>query len=1593
MSRTGWLFLAFAVAAGGAVAAVPRPPASAGIRAAVALVPTDDPFPIRRVRGSDSRLPDLLKELEAGPVVRLPRSEFEARVRTAGRAVFVAKQAARVVSATYTAELDGTDLVGTAEIGILNASGVTGFVPLDPLRLAVRSAKWADGAPALVTVPLGEPAPAVWADRDGRQLLRLGWSVAGTTEPGERRFDLRVPACATSSLELVLPADQVPTASADVLLTGPFDTPGQPARRAWRLRFGGRSRLEFAVRTAGAPNGASLAKLAATYDLAAGQLTAAFVYDLHPARGSAGEWAFVADPGLRITDVATNNRAGWTVDPPVVPGGPRQVRVSLRQPGPGGKVLVTAVAPFPDPARPDAPLPVVRPLNAVIDEEKIDLRVAPGLKVESWAPGDYRLTDAVAPTPLFPFGPGEQSRVLALVGTLLPAGSNEAFRRMPVVRTAPAEADFTTLERLEWAIDPTRTVLIARVSVRVRHGPLFQIAVRPPPGFVVDRSVTGADETVSHVGPLVAGHQVVEFARPLASGQQADLRLEFRGPGAPLGAPVPFPAFAVAGAAERDGWLSVTAAPTWGVVARAGAGAIHGGLWGWLTTDSSPDARAVYLFRGKEPDGTATLTAARPQVNADALVRLDTVAGQWVATMRFTLAVTGGVWPTAAVFVPGPPAARVWKLLDETNAITEAAPVPRELLQSAPLFVPLDARAAVLGACARAGPEGTVWVLRFARPLAGEAVLETTAAGPPVGATAAALPVPQLLGAKQATRAVAAPAIADATAAQLAGDFVRPEPLPPRNDGPDAGTVQDAYLVTAVRAPGETLAAFGGTVRDTRGGALRIVLPPDTGVRGVCVAGRWLNPSACAERDSEGAIRVPIPAGPAVRFEVRYRLTVPPGWPTRRIVSPVPEVSGGAPPAARWWAFAPGALPNSFLPWGQADQPLPLLGGPLISDPGALTVFVTDQSHVSVGTVRTADALSCALAAGWVVFGLLAVRRRARWTAGLAAAVVLNLAVAELGPPWWARAAWPPLLAVTVAFGAVLAALAVRSRAAVPAAVSVCMFVLVCRSYAAVAQSAVPVTVLILPGANGTEEVVLARAVLARLNALAHPQPPAAVVTAAEYDVQADEAGAQVTAKFAVHAFRSGDNTVVLPLGDVRLERATVDGAAALPTAARADVYTLTVGGPGRHEVELRFAATVTATGPEREVRFGAPEVPEARVAATLPGAARLPQVVGRAGRQIVSAGDDRARVSADLGPARTVHLRWREAAAGTAVVKVREGCVWDVTEAGADLTCAYLVRIEQGTIVGLRYEIPAELEVLRITVRTTDAPAGPVPLRDWALEPEKDGFRLLRVDFQSPAAGRLLAVLECAPRKPLSRQPVLRFPRVRFGTVTGESEAVYGLRAARGMVDGVGLSGVIDFPSDALKDFLTVPDLKFDANKPVRAFRPAAGATGELRPHLHVGELAAARTVTAWCVGPHRADATGTVAWTAKDPLPLVEFALDGVKMLEVRGPEVVGWGQSSGRVQVWLRAGTREGVIEWAGTVEPGKAPDPLPFDPVHPKVLNARVLADEVRVKPADGWALRPDRSRGWQTMTAPAGELRFHTDQPGAPPLHVLLTPGR
>ena len=194
-----------------------------------------------------------------------------------------------------------------------------------------------------------------------------------------------VPPALSTTLSLDLPKEQRPTVSGDALLTGPFPVADDPSQSNWRFWFGGRPRLEFAIRSSGGGSVSSAASLAARYEIAPGQLACTFEYDLRPAKGTVAEWQFDVDAGVRITDVVANNRASWAVDGPIAPGSPYRLHVHLNQPGTGGKVLISALAPIPNPFRPtDAPLPMVRPVNALIDEETLEIRIAPELKLERW---------------------------------------------------------------------------------------------------------------------------------------------------------------------------------------------------------------------------------------------------------------------------------------------------------------------------------------------------------------------------------------------------------------------------------------------------------------------------------------------------------------------------------------------------------------------------------------------------------------------------------------------------------------------------------------------------------------------------------------------------------------------------------------------------------------------------------------------------------------------------------------------------------------------------------------------------------------------------------------------------------------------------------------------------------------------------------------------------------------------------------------------------------------------------------------------------------------------------------------------------------
>ncbi len=1416
--------------------------AVAGPGAAVSpdLLPIDDPFPILRIRAFESDLPAILKQNDVGPLVQLKRGEFEAQVRSAARQLAEARTIPRITHTRYAATLIGNDLVGTAELDLANASSVPKFLTLDPLRLALSSATWADGREAVLGVPPDSSVINVWMDRPGLQTLMLGWSAAGSMEFGERRFELRIPPALSTSFELELPLGQRPTASTDVLLNGPFPVPGNAERVKWKFRFGGRTRqLDFTIRSTGNYGTIATSTLAARYDIAPGLLTGTFEYDLRPAKGTVGEWAFTVDPGLRVTDVVVSNRAGWSVDQIGATGGQRQLRVNLNQPGIGGKVMVSCMGPFPDPTRTaDSPLPMIRPVGALLDDETLEINLSPDLKPVRWIPGDFRLADSQ----IHP----DQSQKLILNGTLLPSGAERVFRQPPTLTVSSTEPEFAAKEQISWRFDADHAIAQVQLGIRVRRGPLFRVILRPPSGYTFIKAGSPREDLISF-SAFSAGAVLVEFSRPLMTEQSADIVLDFRGP--PTGpTKYEFPLFTPVGAAERIGVLGIIPGLSWEMDVKPGVG-MTPTSWLDLSALRPPaDSAISYRYRGSSPEGSLTLSPVRP---------------------HFTTAHTSRVENTRSQPNPQSPA-RSW-------------------------------------------------------------------------------------------------------------DF------------------SDLYLVSAVRTEEDVEIAFGGTVNSSAANLLPIGLPPGARVRAIYVNGRLLEPGT-QQLPPDGKVLLPMPSSNTKRFEVWYALPVKTGF-VARIRSADPVLPVDPTSIQRYWAFATNLLP--YRPIQAMDRStaidFPILEGKSSIMGSSSLVARTESDEVQVCSVQKANAIGVCLAAGIFLVASICYRWPHPFSVVLLLSALFVVGTAHLlGAPWWQRLTTVPLgVGLPVTAGLVLAR---RRRYARGFCVVIVLLCSLLRT-TAIAQPTAPAVVVVLPhDAAGQEYVVAPKALLDRVAAIARPMPAGALISAADLSVSVEESSGRVVARFSAYAFGESNTVVQLPLSDARLEKVMLGGKPAFPNVLKNGLYSLPLPSSGRHEIEVHFTVPFNASGTERELHFGVPECPITRVTALFPGSARQIQLVGRTGKRTLSDGNPR-RVEVDAGSTKAIQFRWRDGIAVAASMKLREACVWDVGEKGADLTACYHIRVDQGTVSTLRFELPSELEPVDVSLRSDSA--GGTALRDWSLGNETGGFRQLQLDLQGPTSRRMLVILSCRFKKAVAAKPILRFPKPMLQPGNTDADITYGLRAKdsanKVAIEELARSGVIDYDPGVLthdREWTQVPALRLDTNTPILVFRPTPGTNPILRPTLRpVRDIATVNVETSWQVGPARANANGTISWNRKEPVALLEFALPGVHISEVRGAEVGRWNQNAGHVYVWLRRPIKEGELEWTGTTQVTNAQTatPVVFEAAIPRVLDSRLGTDTLRIRPLEKWLLRAERDRGWTPLARKDDGLAFQSTNPTAMPVRVLLTP--
>jgi len=198
------------------------------------------------------RVPDELARVRQGILVRLPRAEFEARVKQA-MAPSAPLDRPHLVKARYRAELDTQSraLVGSGDWTVINPAARGGVLPLPGLRLPVQKVQV--GTNRAVLFSQGGSAAALWLDQAGQQTVTFDWSVRGTSGVGELHFDLQVPACAAATLELRAPADYLVTIPRNAaVLTGPHAAP-RPDQRVWHLSFAGQSQVSLMLRRQAGP--------------------------------------------------------------------------------------------------------------------------------------------------------------------------------------------------------------------------------------------------------------------------------------------------------------------------------------------------------------------------------------------------------------------------------------------------------------------------------------------------------------------------------------------------------------------------------------------------------------------------------------------------------------------------------------------------------------------------------------------------------------------------------------------------------------------------------------------------------------------------------------------------------------------------------------------------------------------------------------------------------------------------------------------------------------------------------------------------------------------------------------------------------------------------------------------------------------------------------------------------------------------------------------------------------------------------------------------------------------------------------------------
>jgi hypothetical protein len=434
---------------------------------------------------SPEHLPEALKRVQDGVLVRMPVAEFDALVDSAARAG-ARKAAPRLLEARYHATLKEDSLIGEGQWKLVHTEPEPGLLSLEPFNLAIRQARFENGE-ALIGAFSGKD-PALLVNTPGERTVSLDWSVRGESRPEGLQFHLEMPSCPVALLEVDVPVGRsVLLLDDNALLSGPHDAETADLRR-WTIVCGGRQRadrqrVDFRILAADRLNAADhpnpFVRQKTTQKLHPDGLDAVFELTVEGLSSGIRELVCDCDPELRLRDVIGPGVAGCTFQTGDAHK-PSRLTIRLREPIRTGTWQVLCLAPLNyapspgDPRRIAWRSPGLRLVDGVPRCETLTVWLDSDLRVENWDPGSFRIDSSALDR-------STGAQVLTLSG-----GGLSPLRR-PSARLQSYGVEFSAHQLTWWRCDAAGIALTLQIGWDVRQGQLFQLPVLLPAGWSVEK--------------------------------------------------------------------------------------------------------------------------------------------------------------------------------------------------------------------------------------------------------------------------------------------------------------------------------------------------------------------------------------------------------------------------------------------------------------------------------------------------------------------------------------------------------------------------------------------------------------------------------------------------------------------------------------------------------------------------------------------------------------------------------------------------------------------------------------------------------------------------------------------------------------------------------------------------------------------------------------------------------------------------------------------------------------------------------------------------------------------------------------------------